>query len=88
MDRNMADLRELHGQALRLAGMIEARATDLENFLRRLSTEGGRIVCTNTLTPEQINEAREAQRLLVLDDGIGFALMPAGVIPSGGTSNE
>lgn len=36
---------------------------------------GSAIVCTAELTPEQINRARRLNRLVVRNDGIGFALV-------------
>lgn len=36
---------------------------------------GAAIVCTSELTPKEIDKARRAKRLVVMNDGIGFALM-------------
>lgn len=47
---------------------------DGEDFLMRLASEGGSIVCTNALTPEQINAARSEGRMYVNEGGIGFVL--------------
>jgi hypothetical protein len=49
-------------------------------FVRRLALEGGSIVSTAALTPEQIAQARADGKLFVLADGLGFALVPYGVL--------
>lgn len=51
------------------------RLRSAAKFLRRVAA-GGSIVSTAALSPEQIEEAREAGRLLVLSDGLGFAYLP------------
>jgi hypothetical protein len=48
-------------------------------FMVRLAKEGGRIVSTASLTPEQVIAARESNRLFVTGEGLGFVIFPAGV---------
>jgi hypothetical protein len=48
-------------------------------FMARLALEGGRIVSTASLTPEQVIAARESQRLFVTGEGLGFVIFPDGV---------
>ena len=50
----------------------------------RLASEGGRIVSTASLTPEQVIAARESHRLFVTGEGLGFVIYPDGVQPTGG----
>jgi hypothetical protein len=58
---------------------------DDEDFLMRLASEGGHIVSTNALTPEQINTARAESRMYVNEDGFGFVLSAGSAVPSGVT---
>lgn len=48
-----------------------SRATDALNFLRRVA-EGGYIVSSAALTPEQIAYARAGDRMFVTEDGRGY----------------
>ncbi len=71
--------REWHDE--QAAGERALRATEsetqrVEPFLRRLE-QGGTIVSTAALTPEEIALARTSDRLLVLADGLGFVYLPS-----------
>ena len=55
---------------------IDGVSGALHALLRRLSTDGGRIVSTSTLTPAEIMVARAGGRMLVTRDGYGFAHVP------------
>lgn len=52
-------------------------------FLRRLAVDGGTIVSTAALTPEEIRQARADGRSFVLADGLGFVIVPHGVSECG-----
>jgi len=45
-------------------------------LLDRLAAEGGTIVCTAALSVEDIEKARNDDRMAVLESGIGFAFVP------------
>lgn len=47
----------------------------LEEFLQRLSEDGGHIVSTNELTVFEISTARAEERLFVDDNGYGYVWM-------------
>jgi hypothetical protein len=51
--------------------------TDLASFLERIAHKPARvIVSTQELTAEGVQQARDEGRLLVLDNGLGFAVVP------------
>lgn len=50
--------------------------TETERFLMKTS-DGGSIVSTNGLTQGQIANAAADNRMLVLENGLGFVYMPA-----------
>lgn len=58
--------------ALRAA---ESDTRHIESFLRQLG-QGGSIVSTAALTPEEIALARASDRMLVFADGLGFVYLP------------
>jgi hypothetical protein len=78
IEQAVAILRERDGKPIR------EKFRGPSKFMRRLAFEGGHIVCTNKLTPEQVIEARESGRLFVLTDGVGFVIVPDGVSASDG----
>jgi len=45
-------------------------------LLERLAVEGGKIVCTAALSVEDIDKARKDDRMVVLENGIGFVFAP------------
>jgi hypothetical protein len=65
---------EVAARVAATAGEMSGPEFDGEDFLMRLASEGGSIVCTNALTPEQINAARSEGRMYVNEDGFGFVL--------------
>lgn len=44
----------------------------MKKLLELLSLHGGKIVCSSSLSTEEINKAREDGRMYVDEDGIGF----------------
>ncbi len=51
-------------------------ADAVRTFMRRAASENSRIVSTNDLLDIQIAQARQDGRMLVLQDGLGFVLLP------------
>ncbi len=45
-------------------------------LIESLAIHGGAIVCTASLSIDQINDARSEGRMVVMDDGIGIVWMP------------
>lgn len=72
-----------YANGMKLVGIVDGWHKEQRDFLMRLATEGGSIVCTNTLTPEQINTARVEGRMYVNSDGIGFVLIQQGCVVHG-----
>lgn len=50
-------------------------------LLEMLSLYGGKIVCTSSLSPHWINQAREGGRMYVNEHGIGFVYEPNSDFP-------
>lgn len=48
-----------------------------DELLAELVNKGGSIVCSNSCTEKEINEARLTRRFAVSEDGIGFVLRRA-----------
>lgn len=48
----------------------------IENLLELLAQHGGKIVCTASLNPEEINQARASGRMHVDQYAIGFVWLP------------
>lgn len=53
-----------------------AGAAEMAAMLNAAADGGGRIVSSNDLLPEQIQQAREQDRLAVSSDGLGWVLLP------------
>ena len=45
-------------------------------FLKKLAEYGGAIVSSSSLTPEEIEKARQQKRMFVDDDGFGYVYQP------------
>lgn len=49
----------------------------MKELLELLAVQGGKIVCSASLTPEEINNAREEHRMCVDESGIGYVYVNA-----------
>jgi len=49
----------------------------MEKLLELLATHGGKIVSTNDLNPDEINQARASNRMYVDEDSLGYVWLPA-----------
>jgi hypothetical protein len=47
-----------------------------ETFLKKLATDGGAIISSNDLSPEEIETARREDRFFVDEDGLGYVYEP------------
>ncbi len=43
-----------------------------EEFLKKLASDGGAIVSSNDLSPEEIDDAKTEERMFVDDAGFGY----------------
>ena len=49
----------------------------MKKLLELLATHGGKIVSTNDLNPDEINQARASNRMYVDEDSLGYVWLPA-----------
>lgn len=55
---------------------VDSKPQTLKTLLELLSLHGGEIVCTASLKPDQIEQARASGRMYVDENGIGYAWEP------------